>query len=420
LTLAGCGGSSNNSSSGGGGGNGGGGNTPTTVTYTFTVATPTAVATQTGTGAYQAATLQSNKLTLSIPSGTTNYSVAFACPPVVIDGFTSNMESVVQRSTLDGTDFTEGCFNPTPAQVGLATVQVDPSAISGAAFVGIAGNGFGPEPWSGGTLSLSAPYATGTYDLFLVVYDLTGQYPLAVRVLRSQTIPGPLNGGNTVVFTAADETTKQTITYANLPAGWEPEPPEVTFYTSAGAYFQLVTGISADTTQYPALPPGALQSGDYYTFLGTASAPGIGGSVGAQSATSTGTPQTLTFPSSPWTYLGPTPAVLPTFTFSYAGFSASQPLLQLATVDWTQGFSQANPYGTSSDSIVMSATGNYQNGATTLTIPDLTALAGFIPSPASGTPVDWTAGITQGSGFQTTPPTGTAQAVDNSGTYTAP
>jgi len=422
LTLAGCGGSSNNNSSGGnGGGGGGGGQSSSTVTYNFIIATPTAVATQMGTSAYQAATLQSNKLTLTIPSGTTNYSIAYACPSVVIEGFTSNEEFIVQRSTLDGTAFTEGCFSPTPSQVGLATVQVDPSAIPGAAFVGITQDGStSPLLWSGGALSLSAPMATGTTDMFVVAYDSTGQYPLAVRILRSQTVPGPLNGGNTVVFTTADETTKQPITYNNLPAGSPGAIPQVTYYTSSGDYLQLLTDLSAvPATQYPALPAAALQNGDYYTFLFTALSGPVGGAVGVESAASSGSPQALTFPST-WTYAGPAAAVLPTFNFNYTGFSASQPLVQTASIDGTLGVSQVNPFGTSYDFIQVSATANYQNGATTLAIPDLTALAGFVPSPAAGASVDWSAGITQGSGFESTPPTGTVQTVENSGTYTAP
>jgi hypothetical protein len=65
--LAGCGGSS-------------GSGKPTTVTYTFTGPAPTAVATQIGSGAYTQATLASGQLTLSVPSGETNFSIAYLCP----------------------------------------------------------------------------------------------------------------------------------------------------------------------------------------------------------------------------------------------------------------------------------------------------------------------------------------------------
>ena len=77
-------------------------------------------------------------------------------------------------------------------------------------------------------------------DVFVVVYDSTGFYPLAVRVLRSQTIPGALNGGNPVVFAASDETVTQTITFNNVPAGSSPyDAPFVYFYTSNGQESEL-------------------------------------------------------------------------------------------------------------------------------------------------------------------------------------
>jgi len=76
--LAGCGGSS-----GGNGGGGGGGGNPTEVTFTFAGGTPNAVATQIGSGAYTQATVESGQLTLSIPGGETNYSVAYMCPGTV-------------------------------------------------------------------------------------------------------------------------------------------------------------------------------------------------------------------------------------------------------------------------------------------------------------------------------------------------
>ena len=68
-----------------------------TVTYTFTGASPTAVATQIGTGSYTQASLQANKLTLSIPSGTSNYSVAFLCPSIPF-GTPDYQEYVVQAA----------------------------------------------------------------------------------------------------------------------------------------------------------------------------------------------------------------------------------------------------------------------------------------------------------------------------------
>jgi hypothetical protein len=388
------------------------------VTYTFTGAAATAVATRIGTGAFTQASLQSGKLTISVPSGTTNYSVAVLCPPITVGSPPySNQEYVLQASTLDGTSFTENCTNAATPQTGLATLQVNAAAIPGAASVAVWGSGYPLiQTWSGSTLSFSNQMVAGTYDVFVVVYDSTGQYPLAVRILRSQTIPGALNGGNTVVFAAGDETVKQTITYNNLPAGSSPyDPPFVDFYTSGGQGLTLESfPMVTPATQYPAMPAGALQSGDYYTFYTSASGGAAGGTVWADMATSSGGAQTITYPS-PWTYSGPAAAALPAFNFSYAGFSGMPSVLQIATIQWTLGNPPANTY-----SIEVSATENYQNGATSLTIPDLSTVTGFLSHPPTGTTVQWFADIQQGSAFQTTPPNGTLQSVQNSGTYTEP
>jgi hypothetical protein len=44
------------------------------------------------------------------------------------------------------------------------------------------------------------------------------------------------------------------------------------------------------------------------------------------------------------------------------------------------------------------ATTNYQNGSTSMAVPDLSGVPGFLAPPATGTTVDWTAEILQGSG----------------------
>ncbi len=91
---------------------------------------PMAVATQIGSGAYTQATLTSAKLTISVPSGETNFSVAYLCPSPTAGPFI-NQEYINQASTLDGTSFSEIC-NPRAVQGGVATVQVDATAIPGA------------------------------------------------------------------------------------------------------------------------------------------------------------------------------------------------------------------------------------------------------------------------------------------------
>jgi len=123
--LAGCGGSSKSGSSGSDGSG------PTIVTFTFTGNVTPAVSTQIGTGAYTQATLTSGKLTLSIPNGETNFSVAYNCN-FGDSNSSSDLETIIQVSVLDGTSFGGGCSNGSTSHTGLATVQVNAAAIPGA------------------------------------------------------------------------------------------------------------------------------------------------------------------------------------------------------------------------------------------------------------------------------------------------
>jgi hypothetical protein len=414
--LAGCGGSSNSSSTGGGGTGGGG--TPTTVTYTFTGAMPTAVATQIGAGAYTQASLESGKLSISVPSGTTKYSAAWVCPADTSSNPPQNDERVVQASVQDGTSFSWYCFDANVSK-GTATVQVNASAISGGASVGVYGNvgvngaGIG-LPWSSSTLNLSGEMFAGTYDVFATVYDAKGNL-LAVKILRDQTIPGALNGGNPVVFAASDEVTSQPLTVNNIPAGFSPSMALVNYETATyGNSLDLNFGLNG-LTQYTAFPSAAMQSGDYYVFLVGAygsTTPNLGESVGAEMTSTSSGPQTIALPA-PWSYAGPTPAALPTFNFSYTGFSGMADVQQVAGVQWQQGT-------TSTQHIQMSATASYQNGATSMTIPDLSGLTGFFAPAPAGTSVFWFASVDQGWAVLSYSTNGTLYTVANSGTYTEP
>jgi hypothetical protein len=120
----------------------------------------------------------------------------------------------------------------------------------------------------------------------------------------------------------------------------------------------------------------------------------------------------MTYPS-PWVWSGPSAAALPTFDFYYPGFSGMGSVVQSAGLRWIQGT-------VSNTSIQVSATGNYQNSATSIAIPDLSRLRGFLAPAPSGTTVYWSAGIQEGSAFEKTPPSGIVQTVQNFGQYTEP
>jgi hypothetical protein len=271
-------------------------------------------------------------------------------------------------------------------------------------------------PWSGSTVDFSLQLNPGTYDIPVSVSS-NPNFPnnlLAIRILRAQTVPGALNNGSPVVFTASDETLPQPITFSSVPSGFSPANPLVFYQTAGGADIELDQ--NGPTGQYLAIPSGAVQSGDTYFFVVDAYGSPIGNgstlpSVGIEKYTPTGGAQSFTFPAS-WSYAGPTAAALPTFNFAYSGFSGASDVSDQVNLTWFTGTQTINE-------IIMSATVNYQNGSTGMTIPDLSSLTGFLTPPASGA-FYWSAEILQGSITGKNPYTGTVQYVGNSGTYTLP
>ena len=242
---------------------------------------------------------------------------------------------------------------------------------------------------------------------------------VAVRTFDNQPVPGALNGGNRVVLTAADQTVSQAVTYKNVPPTFAAPSLQVLFEVGGKTGFIVASG---QGNTYPALPAGAVESGDSYVFLATAyqfslSGIGVGQGVVAAATTPTGGPMTFSFPA-PWSYTGPTPAALPTFDFTYAGFTGNTGLERLATLTWLTGTGSALNENMS----ILISTGNYLPGSARATFPDLSVLTGFIPAPDSGTRVSWSAEIGQYSypSGQTVPLTSTGSAVVNAGAYTIP
>jgi hypothetical protein len=404
-----------------GGGNGGGGGSSanaTDVTFTFTGGTPTAAAAQIGTGNFAAATIQSGKVVVSVPSGTTNYAIAYVCPPVPGFGNTVTGEFIIEASLQDGHAFTVSCEGASTATTGTITGSVDASVISGAANIDIVGlQGIaGSVGSNNGTFSLSMP--TGANDVALVVVDNAAQpNVLAVKILRSQTVPGAMNGGSTIIFSAGDQITTEPLTINNVPASFVTPPAVAVTYTTANGTSFLVDNHTATT--YPAIPTGATQSGDFYGFeANTDDTATHNSAIGiTQTTTSGGGAATISLPA-PWTFAGPAAATFPTFTFTYSGFSNVAAVAQQGEIEWA-------PTATTLNTITVTATGNFQAGATTITTPDLSALTGFIAPAPSGTTIDWVADIFGGTAqeftfFPAAPSNGSLAFVQNEGTYTQP
>ena len=406
TVLAGCGGSSGGGSNGSGSG-GGGVDTPTAVTITFFDSTPSVVAAKIGSGSFASQSVSSGKLALSIPSGTTSFAVAYVC---------GMYEEVLEATTADGTIFTEPCWGPwSPPQMGTLTGNIDVSAIPGANVVNLAtsyrtGGNQGGVP-TNTDFTFSAPAGSDRVEVLAFNSTPESSTLVGARNFSNQIVPGSLNGGNPAVFTAADQTTLQSITYSNVPTGYSAPTTGVAYmYGAAGGSW-----IASATTRYPLLPAGAAVSGDFYEFHATAQNTAKPTEMATVvKSTPTPGPMELLF-STPWVYAGPSAAALPRFDFSYNGFIGKPGVYETATASWH------NPAVGNLEILVL-ASANYLKGTNVVIFPDLSAITGFILPPSSGTQVTWTAQIAQSSAGepQPMPANATITTVENGGTYTVP
>ena len=426
LLIAGCGGGSNaGSSSGGsgggtggsgggnGGGNGGGsGDQPTTVTFSFLSGTPTQLAVKVGSGNYTAQTLTSNQLTISIPSGTTTYSIAYLCPPY------PNSNSFVQESILfdsieDGTTTSGACpgqVNATTPAMGDLTGTVNASAFPTAVNMQLAilsPSGYQQIPLEQplGSFDVSGP--TGSDRVLIGLYDSSLINLVAIKNFNSQAVPGTLNA---VTFSSSDATTPQPITFANVPNGFS------TPYVVVSGVHNVMNLAFGALSQYPQLPAGVLQEGDYYSF-GASSTPNshsnIDYTIDTNQYPTSGGPVTLTFPA-PWSTAGPTVGGLPTFNYDYTGYAGKSNVFSEGSIGWTASNGHQ-------ESVHVAATQNYLGSANTLAIPDLSAVGGFLAPPASGTSVFWDEEIYQSTFAPTaSPANGATTYVTAQGNYTVP
>ena len=370
------------------------------------------------------ATLTSGKLTLNIPSGTTNFVVAYLC---LDGGYTE--QTVLEASTLDGTSYSAlYCPSTATEPTGTLTGSADVSAIADAGFVGVtadSGSGYSegflltvtgdPQPISVALPSGTDRVAvTGAYLANPVVFS-SEENLLAVRNFDDVTIPGALNGGNTVTLGAADEVTMQPITYKNVPNGF-PAPTTAAYYEwSDGGQLPLS---NEATTQYPAIPAAAAESGDYYSFGAVTEMSTNGGSTEAGVSVGTNTtangPVTFTFPA-PWIYAGPTPSAQPVFNMANSGITGKTGVMDYFTLAWS-----VSAAGETTSEVI--ATANYLNGSTSLTTPNLTGVSGFLSGPPSGGLVVWFADVEQSTAASLQPlgQNGTLVDVENGGSFTVP
>jgi hypothetical protein len=235
---------------------------------------------------------------------------------------------------------------------------------------------------------------------------------VAAKDFSGVSVPGALNGGNTVVLGTADAVTLEPITYNSVPSGFS-TPSTMVLYVIGNSGFEIA---NAATTGYPALPATAMESGDYYYF--STYAQGSPGEVIVDTISTSSGPISFTFPPA-WTYAGPAAAKWPSFDIAYTGFSGTTGVCDEAGMGWGTSSIQYN--------VALTATGNYLNGSTTEAIPDLSGLPGFVAAPASGTVVSWGAELSQGSTtclpqypYNQNPSNSTMKMVTSGGGYYVP
>jgi hypothetical protein len=324
--------------------------------------------------------------------------VAYRCPPYVDGiGTTKLLESVVEATPQDGTAYSLNCFQPALPSMVSGNLQVDASSLPGTKTIGIFGKSGrgGGETLGGGFVSGPVPYSMlpGTYDIAVTASDGTAN-SLALKILRNQTPPG-INGGNPVVFSPADVTTTQPVTVTNAPAGFNLGPAWLVNYESAnGLFFGLGNNANLGS-QYHVVPAALAQPGDFYRYDSFARDQNSDWVGMMQTTSQGGGAVSLALPA-PWIYSGPAPATLPTFSLNYSGFPAT---VEYAKIEWPP-----TPHVTHTQ-VTVTATANFQNGATTITVPDLSSLSGFLAPAPSGTNVSWTAAVFGGTmpGIQVIP-----------------
>lgn len=388
-------------------------NTNVTVTFANNVF-PTAVAEKFGDGSWASVAVPTtNPLTVVLPQGTTNFDLAYVCPDFTLPSpqglITRIEESVIQANISDGSAYTASCLDNPPT--GAVTGTVSASSLAGANSVEIIG-AQGSFILSGNSGAVTGTLATSTKDIAVVALGKPTEPPLGVQILRSQSVPGAINGGSPVTLTSANATNLQPLVISGVPMGFTPH--YLAYYSTTNGTIVPLVGIGV-TPQYAALPSSISASGDFYR-LGVFCATGVSGSLQQvstiQSSTSGGA-ITLNLPA-PLTVQAPVPAASPSFNLNYSGFSGDSAIYDSADIFWQ--------IASTNYQITVRATQAFQNRSTTLAIPDLTSIPGFLAPPPSGASVGWSVAASGGTylPFVSAPSSGSLSSASDSGTYIEP
>ncbi len=394
---------------------GGSGGTPassgtTTVNIVFKGPLPVALAAQIGDNGWMTESVPRNgQFSLTLPAGQKKYAVAYVCPAQQNGSISNNSESVIEATTQDNpSGFCPATGSSTGGgpTTGVATGSVDTSVLSAAS---VAIYSASSATVNGPIGNFSITEGTGTWDFAVVALDASNNL-LGVKIIRSQTVPGAINGGNPIVLQSSDAVTPQPLTIVS-PSGFTAQPIVQANYKTSGLIstgFPLISLINqimgTIPASYPAISASEAQPGDSYEFVAIAT--NQGQSILAGETTSTAGPITVTLPT-PLLLNAPPPSQFP--TFSNVGLAGTVSSTTSDSITWsTSNFSNFS-------GISVTATSAYQNGSTTIAIPDLTAISGFLAPAASGTQISW-----QTSATAETSTSGSSASVLNRGMFTQP
>jgi len=394
---------------------GGSGGTPassgtTTVNIVFKTPLPVALAAQIGTGGWMAESVPNNgEFSLTLPAGQTKYAVAYVCPTQQNGSISTNSESVIEATTQDN----PSSFCPAAGSsaggappTGVATGSVDASVFSAASVAIYSASN---ATVNGPIGNFSITEGTGTWDFAVAAMDASNSL-LGVRIIRSQAVPGAINGGNPIVLQLSDAVTPQPLTIVS-PSGFAAQPIVQANYKTSGLIstgFPLISLINqikgAIPTSYPVISASEAQPSDSYEFVAIAT--NQGQSILAGDTTSTAGPITLTLPT-PLPFTAPTASQFP--SFSNVGLAGTVSSTTSASISWSSS-NFSNFAG-----INVTATSGYQNGSTSIVIPDLTAISGFLAPATSGTQISWQTSATLAPSMP-----GSTASVLNRGMFTQP
>jgi hypothetical protein len=181
--------------------------TANTVTITLKVPLPEVLATRVGKGSFAEITPRAGSLTIRLPAGTTDYSVAWVCPPAQIPyGPLTTYQFLVDASSQDLTSVAASCWSvsATAPVTGALKYEIDARELAGVTDLdliistGEGDYGFGiSQLLATGTVQVPK----GKYPVDVAAYtsknsaSSSTQFLDAVRSFTAQTVPGSLNDG---------------------------------------------------------------------------------------------------------------------------------------------------------------------------------------------------------------------------------